>query len=170
MLKFDKQFCEMRRYKREAGIDVEEGVTPRDPVPRSPPEKEDASFRTIQLVRQECQERRSLPGSPPPPAEAKPVLIPPTHLASVDSPKRLSEESPASLPAIKSTNTHSKGKPATAVLNESPEDPVDGLSPFAEIMQKINKHTRKRGHDVSVSTDDGLYGLEDAPIVVPTLH
>lgn len=90
VLTFNKEFCEMRRYKREAGIDVEEeGIASRDPVPLAAPDKENTPFRAIQLMRQEYQERRSLRGSPPPPAEGKAASVdPPTHSAPVDSPEK----------------------------------------------------------------------------------
>ncbi|KAF3049626.1 hypothetical protein E8E11_004146 [Didymella keratinophila] len=175
VLEFNKKFCEMRRYKWSAGLDMEDlwegGIPYRpklpDPVVESAKD-DDSPFRVIQRMRDEYQDQRSLRGSPPPPGEGSPTSVTPP--AEPVSPGRQSGHPMTPPSTTMPAESHIEEGSTPVVLTESPEDVIDGPSQFAKTMQEFNRHTREQVDNAAVSTDSNPFGLEDALNVVPTTH
>ncbi|KAJ4379099.1 hypothetical protein N0V86_005140 [Didymella sp. IMI 355093] len=167
-LQYSRRFCEMRRYKWRAGIDMEEDdeLGPRQEVDYS--SAKNSPFAMIKMMRQELQEQRSIRGTSPPPGDDTPVSSTlSAHVALADSPGPQSEESQAPSVLTKSTEAQTERQSAPSVLTESPEAVFEGPSAFANTMQAFNRHTREQEDNASVSTCSNPFGLEEALDVVP---
>jgi hypothetical protein len=172
VLEFNKKFCEMRRYKWNAGIDMEEeGIRYRPLVPEPAVKVDNSPFGVIRKMRDEYQDQRSLRGSPPPPSEELPRPdTPPAQSTPVDSPERQSEDSRAQRIMTRPTEMQIEERSTAVVLTELPENLIDGPNPFAKTMQEFNKYTREEEHYASFSTDSNPFGPVDALNVVSTTY
>jgi hypothetical protein len=167
VLQYSKRFCEMRRHKWTAGVDLEEEeLGPRQEVDYS--SAKNGPFAMIEMMRQKFQEQHSLQGTSPPPGDDTPVSsTSSTHAALANSPGPQSEESRAPSVLTESTEAQTERQPAPSVLTESSEAVFEGPSAFANIMQAFNRHTREQEDNASVSTGSNPFGLEEALDVVP---
>lgn len=164
VLEFNKTFCQMRRYKWDAGLHMEkEGIRYRPAVPDPAVKEGNSPFEEIWKMRDIYQEQRSLRGSPPPPGEdLSESSTPPTQSISSEPHDRRSRRSKKPAMVTRPTETRVAEGATTTAVNESTKTQFDGQNPFAKTLQEVNEHTCEQEDTGYTSTESSTFVLEDA--------